>query len=142
MKKITPLFIVLSVVFLFNSCNKYSEGPSFSLLTRKNRLCNDWELYSYTINGSEEIQNNTVVKLSIEKDGTYSKAEITENLGQLASTHEYGVWEFKDNKGIVSMTKDTLQIPVDWEIKELKSKYLTLERNLSNNKYVMRYRVN
>ena len=40
------------------------------------------------------------------------------------------------------MTKDTLQIPVDWEIKELKSKYLTLERNLSNNKYVMRYRVN
>ena len=142
MKKITPLFIVLSVVFLFSSCNKYSEGPSFSLLTRKNRLCNDWELYSYTINGSEEIQNNTVVKLSIEKDGTYSKAQITENLGQLSSTHEYGVWEFKDNKGIVSMTKDTLQIPVDWEIKELKSKYLTLERNLSNNKYVMRYRVN
>ncbi len=142
MKKHTPLLILLAALFVVSSCNKYSDGPKFSLLTRKTRLCNDWELYSYTINGSEEIKDNQVVKLSIEKDGTYSAAQITENLGQLQADHEYGVWEFKENKGIISMTKDTLQIPVDWEIKELRSKYLTLERVLSNNTYTKRYRVN
>ena len=142
MKKSTPLLIFLAALFIVSSCNKYSDGPKFSLLTRKYRLCNDWEMYSYTINGSEEILDNQVVKLSIEKDGTYSKAQITENLGQLESEHEYGVWEFKDSKGIISMRKDTLLIPVDWEIKELRSKYLTLKRVLSNNTYIRKYRVN
>ena len=79
----------------FTSCNKYAEGPKISLVTRKNRLCNDWELYSYTINGTEEIQENQVSKLSIEKDGTYSTADITESLGQLQSSHTYGVWSLK-----------------------------------------------
>ena len=142
MKKSTPLLIFLAALFIVSSCNKYSDGPKFSLLTRKHRLCNDWEMYSYTINGSEEILDNQVVKLSIEKDGTYSKAQITENLGQLESEHEYGVWEFKDSKGVISMRKDTLLIPVDWEIKELRSKYLTLKRVLSNNTYIRKYRVN
>ena len=142
MKKTATIFFLLAFVLCFTSCNKYAEGPKISLITRKNRLCNDWELYSYTINGTEEIQENQVSKLSIEKDGTYSTADITESLGQLQSSHTYGVWEFKESKGIISMTRDTLNIPVDWEIRELRSKYITLKRVLSNNTYIRRYRAN
>ena len=38
--------------------------------------------------------------------------------------------EFKENKGIISMTRDTLNIPVDWEIRELRSKFITLKECL------------
>ena len=42
-----------AVIFVFSSCNKYSEGPNFSLLTKKARVVNDWTLDSYTKDGTE-----------------------------------------------------------------------------------------
>ena len=46
---------LLSFAFalVFSSCNKYSEGPNFSLLTKKARVVNDWTLDSYTKDGTE-----------------------------------------------------------------------------------------
>ena len=80
-------FVLLSLLatFLLSSCNKYSEGPTFSLLTRKARIVNDWTLESYTKDGTELYDQTYELNISIEKDGTYSMSIITPNLGQLQS---------------------------------------------------------
>jgi len=79
--------IVLAALFistlLFSSCNKYSEGPNYSMLTRKARLCNDWELKAYSISGNNAFDQDYSTKLSIDKDGTYSMSTTFNALGQI-----------------------------------------------------------
>jgi hypothetical protein len=53
-------------------CSKFSEGPSFSIHSRKARLCNDWKLSDYVLNGNNVFDAGVTTKMSIDKDGTYS----------------------------------------------------------------------
>ena len=69
--KSLALLSLFAIIFL-SSCNKYSEGPNFSLLTRKARITNDWVLESYTKDGTDLYDASYEMNLSIEKDGTFS----------------------------------------------------------------------
>ena len=91
------------VIFLLGACNKYSEGPAFSLLTRKARISNDWTLQSYTKDGTELFDVNAEEQnLSIEKDGSYSRTTISNVLGQLQSTSSNGTWTFENSQSDVN----------------------------------------
>ena len=93
----------LVVVFLLGACNKYSEGPAFSLLTRKARISNDWTLQSYTKDGTELFDVNAEEQnLSIERDGSYSRTTITNVLGQLQATSANGTWTFENSQADVN----------------------------------------
>ena len=81
MKKSFLGFILLFVVL--SSCRKYSDGPAFSLLTKKSRLCHDWVLLTHFINDEDNTDKSVTIKMSIEKDGTYSISETYDALGQL-----------------------------------------------------------
>lgn len=132
------LFFSMALVLL-GSCNKYADGPSFSLLSRKARITNEWILEKQTLNNSEQ-PITTEIKLTIEKDGTFSESTVNNALGQLQSTHRHGTWLFLEGKGQFSLTESTEgSLAVNYEIRELKNKRLKLRRTINNNIYEWLY---
>ena len=128
-------FVLLSLLgtFVLSSCNKYSEGPTFSLLTRKARIVNDWTLESYTKDGTELYDKTYEMNISIEKDGTYSMSIITPNLGQLQSETSHGTWEFDNDQASVTMLEEGSIIGVSYDIVQLQNKSLKLRQTDFNN---------
>lgn len=137
---ILPL-IALSLIFLTPSCSKYPNGSKFTLLTKTNRMVNDWKLTSYMINGNEFIDNQPEISLVIEKDGTYSWTATQIVLGQIQSEFEHGTWSFNDDKTSLLILTDGEDIPVGYTITELRSKKLVLQYydKVTNITYVSTY---
>ena len=124
----------LMVVFILSACNKYSEGPAFSLLTRKARISNDWTLQSYTKDGTELFDVNAEEQnLSIEKDGSYSGTIITTELGQLQSTSTNGTWTFENSQSDVNFLPAESLLGVTYEIILLKNKTMKIRQTDFNN---------
>ena len=113
-------------------CSKYSEGPSFSMHTRKARLCNDWKLSDYVLNGNNIYDAAVTSKMSIDKDGTYSMSNFSNELGQIQGTYSHGTWKFGGDSTILYMYEDTTTInPVhEYTVKELRSKRMVLEEEV------------
>ena len=131
MKYLSLLSLV--IIFVSSSCNKYSEGPNFSLLTKKARIVNDWTLESYTKDETELYDQGYEENLSIENDGTYSMTRITPNLGQLHSVSSHGTWEFDNSKTSISFLEEGSIVGVTYEIIRLKNKSLKLRQTDFNN---------
>ncbi|MEJ6588389.1 MAG: hypothetical protein QNL43_01180 [Crocinitomicaceae bacterium] len=127
-------FLSLMVLFLISSCNKYSEGPAFSLLTRNARISNDWTLQSYTKDGTALFDVNAEEQnLSIEKDGTYSRTTISTTLGQLQSLTSHGTWSFENSQANVNFMESGDLLGVTYEIILLKNKTLKIRQTDFNN---------
>jgi hypothetical protein len=122
------------VLFFLGSCNKYSEGPAFSLLTRKARISNDWTLQSYTKDGTELFSiNESEQNLSIEKDGTFSGSIISSSLGQLQSTTTHGTWTFENSQADVNFMENETLLGTTYKIMLLKNKTLKIRQTDFNN---------
>jgi hypothetical protein len=133
------LLLFSMALIVLGSCNKYADGPSFSLLTRKARITNEWILEKQTLNNSE-IALDSEIKLTIEKDGTYSESTVVNALGQIQSSHRHGTWLFLEGQGQISMTESAEgSLAVNYEIRELKNKRLKLRRTINNNIYEWSY---
>lgn len=113
-------------------CSKFSEGPSFSMYSRKARLCNDWKLSDYVLNGDNVFDASVTTKMSIDKDGTYSISNYTNELGQIQGTYSHGTWVFGEDETSVFFYADTTTVnPVhEYSIKELRNKRLVLEEEI------------
>jgi hypothetical protein len=113
-------------------CSKYSEGPSFSMQTRKARLCNDWKLSNYIMNGNDVFDPSITTKMSIDNDGTYSISNYTNELGQIQGTYSHGTWTFGEDQTSVFFYADTTTVdPIhEYTIKELRNKRLVLEEEI------------
>ena len=134
---IAALFI--STLF-FSSCHKYSEGPNFSALTRKARLCNDWVLKAYSVSGNNAFNGDFTTKLSIDKDGTYSYSTTTNALGQIQGTYANGRWEFAEKDETLYFYTDTTSTPThEFSIKELRNKQLVLVEDIFQTEESHRY---
>ena len=123
---ILPL-LALSLICLTPSCSKYQNGSKFTLLTKSNRIVNDWKLTSYLVNGNEFIDYQPALKLVIEKDGTYSWTASQTVLGQIQSTFEHGTWMFNDDKTSLMLLTDGEELPVSYSINELRGKKMVLQ---------------
>ena len=129
------------VGFLLSSCYKYEEGPRFSLLSRKARLCNEWKLETYLDNGTDKTDANATVTLTIEKDGTYSMSTVRNEMGQVQSEFSHGTWIFQDGKGQIVMTdSQDGAIPETFDILELRNSSLQLKKTTMGVGYVYAYR--
>lgn len=127
--------IVLAALFIstliFSSCNKYSEGPNYSMLTRKTRLCNDWELKAYSVSGNNAFDVDYTTKLSIDKDGTYSMSKTFNALGQIQGEYSNGRWELVEKDEILYFYEDTTSKPThEYSIKELRNKQLVIVEDI------------
>lgn len=135
MKSLSTYFFIITVIFsvAFVSCKKYPEGPSFSLRTKKERLCNTWKIEKYKFNGADStafvkkyLFNSYV--LDIKKNGEYS---FNYNLiiGVLSFPfNEAGTWTFSGDKKNVIFTKGSGNTTAasgssaTWQILRLKEK--------------------
>jgi hypothetical protein len=126
------LFTFSLVTLGLSACSKFSEGPNFSLQTKKARLCNDWKLADYVLNGNNIFDAAVTSKMSIDKDGTYSTSNFSNELGQIQGTYSHGTWKFGGDSTILYMYKDTTTInPVhEYTVKELRSKRMVLEEEV------------
>lgn len=100
MKKIISVSLValLATATLTTSCNKYEGGPGISLMSKKSRLANDWQMTKLTKNDVEQDISNYTQKISIKKDGTYTSSSSYSFMGQVYNTSDSGTWEFNDDK--------------------------------------------
>lgn len=96
MRKLPYLF---AFIFIFVSCKKYEEGPSFSLRTKTARVVNVWMI-------DKDIENGTQVALTADdlddswefkKDGAF----IYTDPGNSTST---GTWAFTSDKKQIVLT--------------------------------------
>jgi hypothetical protein len=131
MKKfiICALIACSAIAVTITSCDKYEDGPKFSLLTKKARLCGDWTLEKYTRNDSDvttlvQTGYGSTWEWQIEKDGSYK---------QTGNVNDNGTWELGEDKDDVTFTSSaTGSIPVAYRILKLKSKSLWLRKTNSN----------
>jgi hypothetical protein len=135
LKKNLTMRIAIAALFIstlfFSSCHKYSEGPNFSALTRKARLCNDWVLKAYSVSGNNAFNGDFTTKLSIDTDGTYSYSTTTNALGQIQGTYANGRWEFAEKDETLYFYTDTTSTPThEFSIKELRNKQLVLVEDI------------
>lgn len=127
MRSLAFFILIISLVGISPSCSKYPDGPAISLRTKANRLVNDWILTSYLVNGVEIIDNQPETKMVIDKDGTYSRHNSVNILGQLQSVFEHGTWVFNGEKTSVLFLKDEETLPVEYSIRELRANKLVIQ---------------
>lgn len=116
-------------LILITSCNKYEDGPKFSLLTKKARLTGEWVIDQVTVNDADQtaayvsfVGANYV--LEIEKDGKYR----TE--GNYPDT---GTWELGADKDDIRFLSDQAgSTEESFRILRLKNKELWLRQTQSN----------
>ena len=100
MKKILSVSFValLATTTLTTSCGKYEGGPGISLLSKKSRLVNDWQMTKYTKNDVDQDISGVTSKMSIKKDGTYTGSYSYTFMGQQFNSTSSGTWELSDDK--------------------------------------------
>ncbi len=117
-RNIFALTIFMAALFVFNSCGKYEEGPSFSLLPKKARITGIWKFEKIYENGVEVTLDETMQSATIElmKDGT-GKYTITYSGIKMSVDAE---WEFSDDKMQLKMrVKDHSSQWGEWEESEI-----------------------
>ena len=127
--------ILLGTATLVSSCNKYEEGPSFSLLSAKMRITGDWTATAMTVNNEDTDMTNLVMTVSINNDGTFSSETVTTIvIGSLSSSYsssEVGTWDFNSDKTSVLMMVDGESSATEATILKLENKEMKL-RTVSN----------
>jgi hypothetical protein len=90
--------ILAFVLFIpvFSSCNKYEDGPMFSMMSRRSRLINEWKVDSYRINGTDFTSLVAGYTESFKKDDKYSY-----NWGILSGS---GTWTFQNRAEEVKLS--------------------------------------
>ena len=162
MKKMKSSVLFLTVVMLmstmtFQSCSKYDEGPTFSLLSKKSRLVNKWKVDNMLKNGETYTQSEEEQKyinastFEFKDDNTYvTHTEITSTEGGMTANLVIDVtftWAFDSGKenvlltngkskyavtyssGGETFTQNYEEVEADYQMKiiKLKSKELTLK---------------
>jgi hypothetical protein len=80
-------------------CSKYEDGPAFSLSSKNNRLCREWELDQYQ--GQPYTDGELIFEF--EKDGDFS---LTTSYSYYGSSYSYtlrGSWEWIEGKESVTI---------------------------------------
>src|ERR1043165_7847537 len=79
MKHLVKITLIISCISII-SCKKYEEGPAFSLMSKKARLSNIWQVNQYLLNGEDKTeayrQLITREKLVIYQSGRFDYSEV------------------------------------------------------------------
>ena len=136
MKRLS-LFILS--IFFFISCKKYENGPSFSLISKKERAANTWYIQQVKENGTDKTNDYKNVfkdyKLILDKNNM--KYTLTWKYLGLLDYSETGSWDFSEDKLYLVLKKDANSSSAasvsNWKILKLKEKELWIENTSSSN---------
>lgn len=109
------LLSLFAILFLATACEKYEEGPSLSLRSKKARVANEWKItYAYDYKDNVDVTSDyTGETWEFSKDGQFSEKEN----GEVDKT---GTWDFLNDKEEVA-----INFPADTK----KYKILRLKEN-------------
>lgn len=100
MKKTIKMMAILLVATIFlpltQGCQKYPDGPIFSLNTRTARISNSWKVDNYKVNGTDYTSLVTGYTEKFTEDGDYSY-----DFGLVDGT---GKWAFQNDNAEVRIT--------------------------------------
>ncbi|MCF8297804.1 MAG: hypothetical protein K9J13_09700 [Saprospiraceae bacterium] len=115
MKKIIVLGLVVIFITALSSCGKYDEGPSFSLRSKKARLCQTWKFTKVVENDVDDVTPLYYgQQITFEKGGTWN------SVNDSTSTTSSGKWEFITDKEELSLSFDDSPVPEIYRILKLK----------------------
>lgn len=86
--------LYIFILFAFVGCTKYTDGPAFSLLSRKSRMVNHWELDKATANGEFWTPYYPLKEMELREDFTQTSTFRTLNVPNVMT----GQWEFDNRK--------------------------------------------
>ena len=113
---------LLAGSLLFTSCNKYPDGPGFSMLSKKDRVEGEWDLQE-TDHADGTVTYDTagdIMKLTDDMECMYQTGFITVE----------GTWEFTDKKEKIRISVGNLSKV--YSIRRLKSKEMWLMDDANN----------
>lgn len=118
-------FILAGIVtgsLLFTSCNKYPDGPGFSMLSKKDRMEGEWDLQETDhADGTVTYDSSgDIMKLTDDMECMYQTGFITVE----------GTWEFTDKKEKIRISVGSLS--KIYSIRRLKNKELWLMDDSNN----------
>lgn len=93
------LFAFALVALMVASCSKYEEGSNFSLLSKKSRVANTWEVSTLTANGIDISSLSSVSQITATKDGVWTTTYTIAGI----STDNVGTWEFNDDATTITI---------------------------------------
>ena len=140
----------LATTIALTGCNKYDDGPAFSLLTKTQRLTGDWVMEKWTPYGLNNMIGNNGLSIEIEfdKDGDFDMKVIStitdyyyDNYGNVSTTtsndvaNEKGEWEFSSNKEEIELDFDQDTPNWDVEITRLTNKEFEGEIDVNYSTY-------
>jgi hypothetical protein len=110
MKKIAFLGFVLALgtASVLTSCSKYEEGSKFTVLSKKNRLTNDWKLSAVEDSNGASLDMIGSTTMSLDNDGTFSGNSNYTAFGQVFNFDVTGTWEFTDEKETLTLSTLTI----------------------------------
>ena len=83
-------------------CSKYEDGPAFSISSKNNRLCREWELDRYQ--GRPYTDGEVIFEF--EKDGDFSQTITYFDYGGSYSYTTRGSWKWVGDKESVTIQLD------------------------------------
>lgn len=107
MKRIAKILTSASIVLIAASCGKYSDGPGFTVLTKKMRLTNEWDIKTIIDSDGTSYSDTSDDTFTFDKDGTYRS-----NSGSISVN---GKWEFTSNKEKIRVTYTSGSVSVTEE---------------------------
>lgn len=125
-------FALLSLSLVLFSCAKYDEGPAFTLLSKKSRVSNHWELEKATANDEPWTPFYPLKEMIIAKDNTQTTIFRTLNV-PLELT---GKWEFERQKEQLELLFDN-GFTQRFKILKLKEDELKLSLTSNDTTYVL-----
>lgn len=126
MKKLLALSMVaiFAIALMFSGCGKYSDGPKFSLASKKGRVVNVWKQVKEIDNGVEQAVDPNWANESTEftKD---NKVIYTYMVGGVSTTNSTDTWAFDSKKTSVIVSSSGFSFT--YKILRLKSKEMWLQ---------------
>lgn len=138
MKAIKIYIITLVVATIgslsFVSCQKGSDDPVVSLVSRKDRFTNTWTLNKYEKNGNAQDLNGTVYTYTTNNNGTLMQTIEGSIFGFETRTTRDGTWTFLNDDEDVKITISG--VSTIYNIQRLASKELWLKNSSGADNYV------
>ncbi len=100
-KAILKFIPITFIALIFAGCQKYEDGPMFSIRTRTERVANTWEIDNYKINDTDWTSLVGGYSETFSKDGNYSYT-----WGILNGT---GTWKFANSQSDIQLTGSSNQ---------------------------------
>jgi len=96
--KISILLILLgfAMIYTFQSCKKYPDGPLISFRSRTERVSNTWKVENYKVNGNDFTSLVSSYTETFSKNGAYSYS-----WGILNGS---GIWSFQNHDNEIKLS--------------------------------------